>query len=510
MDLQKAAIARHADEHGLQIVASYEDAGRSGMHIKNRDGMKRLLADVTAPDCAFGTVLVYDVSRWGRFQDTDASAYHEYHCRLHEVQVVYVAEAIGTEVGPIPALFKNLKRAMAAECSRELAVRVRAGQERVIDMGYSAGGQPAIGLVRQAVSKDGEPRLTLPRGPRKGIQSDRVKLVAGPPGEVALLRRIFRLDAEPGATVNDLVRVLAAEGHRTPAGKPFTRTVLDHLLTYEPFIGNYVSDKLTQTANGQRPTPAAKQVRKHGIIEPVIDRETWEKVQAKLARRSRVLRGRAQLLADLVRALQEKPDLTGPDLPMLGCAPAATYANAFGSMEAAYAAAGRAPHSLMTAQRARTQKTLETLRAVQAAFGGALEARGAEVRQDFLRNVTTVEGRLRVQVQLALVRTGTVDRTWFVRRTRPVAGDYRLVVRLGGDEADDYFSVPEGHRRTCPSLMNDSRPQRFMGFRVTSLASIARRLAAQVGATLADRSASLQQRRSTPRSGSNGLLTGVV
>jgi DNA invertase Pin-like site-specific DNA recombinase len=97
--VQKEAIAAYAAAREMTVVASYENEGRSGVHLKNRPGLLRLLRDVTGQP-VFSTVLVYDVSRWGRFQDTDAAAYHEYHCRLHGVEVVYVAEIFGAEVNP--------------------------------------------------------------------------------------------------------------------------------------------------------------------------------------------------------------------------------------------------------------------------------------------------------------------------------------------------------------------------------------------------------------------------
>src|SRR5258706_9043425 len=118
--VQKEAIGAYAAARGMEIVASYEDEGRSGVHLKNRPALLRLLHDVTESR-QFSTVLVYDVSRWGRFQDTDAAAYHEYHCRLHGAEVVYVAEMFGAEVNPITAMLKSMKRAMAAAYSLDLA-----------------------------------------------------------------------------------------------------------------------------------------------------------------------------------------------------------------------------------------------------------------------------------------------------------------------------------------------------------------------------------------------------
>jgi len=74
--------------HGMRLVATYQDEGRSGLSLRQRTGMQQLLKDVAMDQCPFSAVLVYDVSRWGRFQDTDASAYYEYHCRLHGVDVI--------------------------------------------------------------------------------------------------------------------------------------------------------------------------------------------------------------------------------------------------------------------------------------------------------------------------------------------------------------------------------------------------------------------------------------
>ncbi len=143
--VQKEAIAAYAAARGMEIVATYEDDGRSGVHLKNRPGLMKLLHDVTEAK-TFATVLVYDVSRWGRFQDADAAAYYEYHCRLHGADVVYVAEMFGTEANPIAALLKSMKRAMAAEYSRDLARKCRAGQHLAISRGHQMGPLPPLGV----------------------------------------------------------------------------------------------------------------------------------------------------------------------------------------------------------------------------------------------------------------------------------------------------------------------------------------------------------------------------
>src|SRR6185312_9349632 len=78
---QAAAIALYAASHGLTIVRSYEDAGKSGLHLGGRHALQNLLDDVRSKRADYDVILVYDVSRWGRFQDSDESAYYEYLCK---------------------------------------------------------------------------------------------------------------------------------------------------------------------------------------------------------------------------------------------------------------------------------------------------------------------------------------------------------------------------------------------------------------------------------------------
>ena len=64
---QKAAIAAYATAEGFEIVRSYADAGKSGVTTKRRSGLSELLADVVSGNAEFKTILVLDVSRWGRY-----------------------------------------------------------------------------------------------------------------------------------------------------------------------------------------------------------------------------------------------------------------------------------------------------------------------------------------------------------------------------------------------------------------------------------------------------------
>ena len=70
---QQAAIAKYAAHNNFVVVQTYADRGRSGLTIRGRPGLTALLQDVVGTTRCFEAILVYDVSRWGRFQIGRAS-----------------------------------------------------------------------------------------------------------------------------------------------------------------------------------------------------------------------------------------------------------------------------------------------------------------------------------------------------------------------------------------------------------------------------------------------------
>src|SRR5215475_11911626 len=77
---QMESIAAYAASRNITIVRSYPDEGRSGLRLDDRPALTQLLNDVQSGAADFDVILVYDVSRWGRFQDIDESAYYEQIC----------------------------------------------------------------------------------------------------------------------------------------------------------------------------------------------------------------------------------------------------------------------------------------------------------------------------------------------------------------------------------------------------------------------------------------------
>lgn len=137
---QADKIREYAARRGIQIVRTYADAGKSGLRMDGRASLQQLIKDVESGDTDFTIILVYDVSRWGRFQDADESAYYEYRCRRAGIQVAYCAEQFENDGSPVSTIVKGVKRAMAGEYSRELSAKVFAGQCRLIELGFRQGG----------------------------------------------------------------------------------------------------------------------------------------------------------------------------------------------------------------------------------------------------------------------------------------------------------------------------------------------------------------------------------
>ena len=91
---QAEIIEAYAARRNFEIVRTYADEGRSGLSIAGRDSLKRLIDDVQQGRADSEAILVYDISRWGRFQDADESAYYEFICRERgiNIQVISTSE----------------------------------------------------------------------------------------------------------------------------------------------------------------------------------------------------------------------------------------------------------------------------------------------------------------------------------------------------------------------------------------------------------------------------------
>ncbi len=185
-------IIEYAARRNIEIVRTYVDEGKSGLRIDGRQALQQLIMDVETGNADFEIILVYEVSRWGRFQDADEGAYYEYICRRAGIQVAYCAEQFENDDSPVSTIVKGVKRAMAGEYSWALSAKVFAGQYRLIELGFRQGGPAGYGLRRVLSDQSGSVKSELARGEHKSLQTDRVILQPGPDAEVAVVIQVYR------------------------------------------------------------------------------------------------------------------------------------------------------------------------------------------------------------------------------------------------------------------------------------------------------------------------------
>lgn len=114
---QSRTIEDYAQKHGFMISQTYCDAGKSGLNLEGRDALKQMIDDVTSGQAHFESILVLDITRWGRFQDADESAYYEYICKKAGIRIHYVSEQFAND-GSI-YLSRNWSKSLSISfCSR--------------------------------------------------------------------------------------------------------------------------------------------------------------------------------------------------------------------------------------------------------------------------------------------------------------------------------------------------------------------------------------------------------
>jgi len=338
---QAAAIAAYAQQKHFSIVRTYMDEGRSGLRIKGRAGLIELIEDVQSGRADFDHILVYDVSRWGRFQDVDESAHYEFICKQSGVRVAYCAEQFDNDGSLLSSIIKNIKRVMAAEYSRELSVKVHTGQCRIAGLGYRVGGPLNFGLRRELIGEDLKPKGQLSKGQRKSLHTDRVRLLPGSEKEAETVRRIFRLFVDEEKPRSAIARQLNREKVANHHGRSWTESMIHTILRNENYVGNLVHNRISRRlGQKQVSNPHHLWVRREGIIAPIVDRNLFARAQKLLDDRY-ISISEDQMLTRLRITLAKKGALNSRiinDAP--GLPSASTYVKHFGSLRQAYGLIG--------------------------------------------------------------------------------------------------------------------------------------------------------------------------
>lgn len=441
---QRSTIAEYALKHGLTIVRTYADEGKSGLRLEGRTGLKQLLADAGAQQIDFAVLLVYDVSRWGRFQDADESAYYEFVLKQVGVSVAYCAEPFSNDGTPISTIMKSVKRAMAGEYSRELSSKVFQGQCRLIQLGYRQGGPAGFGLRRMLLDERGQPKGLLKRGERKSLQMERVVLVPGPVEEQEVVREIYA-EFIAGRTEGEIARLLNERAMYPEAQRPWTRTTVRQVLTNEKYAGCNVFNRRSFKLKQRRVrNPEDIWVRRPGSFEPVVSQELFDAARSTMERRSLKISDE-ELLQSLRRLYEERGTLSGliiEESSLSSCV--GMLRTRFGSLIRAYQLVGFTPERdyAYIAINAHLRRLLpQTVASVVEQLTGL----GVQVQGDAGRGTLDLNGEVTVSIIIARCQaTPAGRRRWKLRFGSSAVTDLILAVRMGDDNESvlDYYIIP--------------------------------------------------------------------
>lgn len=437
-------IQEYAERHSMEIVRVYTDEGKSGLRIDGRDSLKSLIDDVKSPSRDFEVILVYDVSRWGRFQDADESAYYEYVCRRAGVEVHYCAEQFTNDGSPVSTIVKGVKRAMAGEYSRELSAKVFQGQCRLIQLGYRQGGTAGYGLRRVLVDQNGDAKGVLAMGQHKSIQTDRVILQPGPDEETDIVRWIYLQFIAEGRTESEIADGLNARGILTDWGKPWTRATVHQILTNEKYIGNNVYNRVSFKLKKKRVRNAPDMlIRSDGAFEPIVDADLFARAQQIIAERSRKLSD-DEIIEWLGGIYSHRGRLSALIIDEYDGPSSSVIKGRFGSLIRAYHMVGYIPeHDYAYLEINRQLRKLHPITVEQIVSGIRLV--GAGVSYDDETELLTVNEEFTVSVVIArCIQRPSGAYRWVIRLDTALNPDITVAARMDAANANpiDYYVLP--------------------------------------------------------------------
>jgi DNA invertase Pin-like site-specific DNA recombinase len=445
---QAAAIAAYAARRNISIVETYSDVGRSGVRIAGRDALQQLIRDVQHGRADFSCILVYDVSRWGRFQDVDESAYYEFICRRAGKNIHYCADEFENDGSLASIVLKNIKRVAAADFSRQLSKKVFLGQCRVATLGRWRGGPAGYGLRRMLVSENGKPKMMLKYGQRKNLKTEHVVLVRGPDSEIRIVQKIFTSFAGRKKNRTEIANELNAKGIRNARGKPWSMLTISNMLKNEVYLGNIIYNRRSQKL-GERQVrnPKDMWIRHDNAFAPIVSPKLFAKAQEVLVE---LEKGRTrtdkELLNELAALRRKKGHLSTKILQSTSGIPWSVYAKRFGSITNAYKRIGFQPKARYRFTEI-SASIDRTIREVADNVISAMEKRRTNVT--FLPELYLLTVNRGLTVGMAVARcvangTGARSPRWEIRKLKFRRSDLTLVIRMdtANKKIMDYYLVP--------------------------------------------------------------------
>ncbi|HFU8668164.1 TPA: recombinase family protein, partial [Escherichia coli] len=338
-------IKDYAEKNNMEIAYTYDDAGKSGVSIIGRHSLQQLLSDVEQKKIDIQAVLFYDVSRFGRFQNSDEAAYYSFLFERNGVDLIYCSEPIPTKDFPLESsVILNIKRSSAAYHSRNLSEKVFIGQVNLIKLGYHQGGMAGYGLRRLLVDENDIAKEILGFRKRKSIQTDRVILIPGPKNEIKIVNSIYDLFIDDNMPEFIIAERLNEQNIPAENGTLWTRAKIHQILTNEKYIGNNIYNKTSSKLKSRLvKNPKNEWVRCDKAYKPIISKKKYNKAQEIIQLRSVHLTNE-ELLEKLKQKLESNGKLSGFIIDEDDTGPSSSvYRTRFGGLLRAYTLIGYKP-----------------------------------------------------------------------------------------------------------------------------------------------------------------------
>lgn len=444
-DIQRCFIEDYAKQNELELIREYVDEGKSGLTAEQRPQFIAMLSLVKQDLADFSHILVYDVSRWGRFINIDESGHYELLCTNRGIKVHYCAEQFtGNDISA--QIYKVIKRFSAGDYCRELGVKVFNGQKNLIQRGFRQGGPAGFGLRRQLIDSNGNIKFELKQGERKSLQTDRVILVAGPKQEQEIIQEIYHNFVYLHKTEQQIADSLNARNIVTDRNTAWTKGVVHQILINEKYVGHNVWNKCSasKTRGHKGKNPKNEWIRYDNCFDAIIPQALFNAAQSIIHQRS-VRLNDEEMLSRLKALLQEKGRLSGLIIDESeNCPSSSVYSRRFGSLVKAY--------SLINYEPRKDYHYIEINRLLRRQYKNIVQDTvnkiiklGGNVTRDKKTDLARINDEFNASIVLSRCRpTSTGSKRWIIRFDTTLNPDLTIAIRLNDSASEilDYYLLP--------------------------------------------------------------------
>jgi ParB/RepB/Spo0J family partition protein len=324
-----------------------------------------------------------------------------------------------------------------------------------VDTSRLPSGRPGwIWVAQPLVDEHRQPKAILDRNEQKSLQTDRVVLRPGPPEEVEVVRRLYRMFVVQRRIEREIAATLNAENIRTDLSRPWTRGTVHQVLTNEKYIGNNVYNRASFKLQMKRVVnPPDMWVRHDAAFEPIVEQDFFEAAQRIIQDRSRRYSDQ-ELLERLSAIFSEKGWLSGLIIDEMDDMPSSsTFRHRFGSLVRAYQLVGYTPP--------RDYRYIETNRTLRALHPDVvnqvidIEHQGSAVRRDPISDLLHINEEFSASLVIARCHISAAGGPrWKVRFDHGLRPSITITARM--DEVNtsirDYYLLPWLEAGRTPTL----------------------------------------------------------